>query len=357
MMRMIRILCVLIASLLASAAFADFVTISRDTANIRAEPDRDSAFILSAVRDDQFSLLDDGDQQNGYYHIDLPDIGEDGFVYRNRVRRSPGPLPGEGTVDVSRHVFGGLPNVSALNEEINVLGNMGYAVAYSEFRFNPTWSAYRLEGASSGSCQRRRSFLQDRRTDARVVHDDYTNTGYDRGHMAPNAGIGGRFGCTAQDQTFRLSNIVPQLPTLNQETWEAFERRESDLAEQFGAVSVITGPIYADTNAQFLCDVGIEVPVSFYKILIRETSPPQALAIVMGQDIQNQHPVSDFVTTIDSIEALTGIDFFTELADPIEDTLEMAQPSPDWGLDHVLNPTFVGVPRPLCTVSEDELFQ
>ena len=356
-MRSMRVLWALLPTLLASLAIADFVTVSRDTANVRAEPNRDSESILNSVRDDQFSLLDNGQQQNGYYHIDLPDIGADGFVYRNRVRRSAGPLTGDGIVDVSRHVFGGLPDVSSLNEEISVLGNIGYAVAYSEYRFNPTWSAYRLEGASSGSCERRRTFLQDRRTDARVVHDDYTNTGYDRGHMAPNSGIGGRFGCTAQNQTFRLSNIVPQLPTLNQETWEAFERRVSNLAGQFGAVSVITGPIYAENDPQFLCDVGIEVPVSFYKIVIRETQPPQALAIVMGQNVQNDHPVSDFVTTVDNVETLTGIDFFPELPNQIENTMESSQPSTDWGLDHVLDPSFTGAPRTLCTVSEDELTQ
>lgn len=357
MMRSIRILWTPLFLFLVSAAFADFVTVSRDTANVRVEPDSGAETILRAVRDDQFTLLDGGAQQSGYYHIDIPNIGSDGFIFRNRVRRTAGNLLGAGSVDVSRHVFGGLPDVSTLNEEINVLGNIGYAVAYSEFRFNPTWSAYRLEGASSGSCQRRRSFLQDRRTDARIIHDDYTNTGFDRGHMAPNSGIGGRFGCTAQNQTFRLSNIVPQLPTLNQETWESFERRVSNLAGEFGAVSVITGPIYADTDPQFLCDIGIEVPESFYKIVIRETQPPQALAIIMGQDVQDEHPVSDFVTTVDNVETLTGIDFFTELPDTIEDAMESSPPSAAWGLDHVLDPSFTGAPRTLCTVSEDDLPQ
>ena len=74
MMRSMRILWALLPTLLASFALADFVTVSRDTANIRVEPERDSEFILNAVRDDQFFLLDNGEQQNGYYHIDLADI-------------------------------------------------------------------------------------------------------------------------------------------------------------------------------------------------------------------------------------------------------------------------------------------
>ncbi len=95
--------------------------------------------------------------------------------------------------------------------------------------------------------------------------------------------------------------------------------------------------------------MGDGVPVSFHKILVRET---QALAIIMGQEIQNEHPVSDFVTTVDNIELLTDIDFFTSLTDSIENTMESSQPSAEWGLDHVLDPTFVGVPRDLCTVDD-----
>ena len=77
----------------------------------------------------------------------------------------------------------------------------------------------------------------------------------------------------------------------------------------------------------------------------------------MGQDVQNNHPVSNFVTTVDDVETLTGIDFFSELPNQIENAMESSPQSPDWGPDLVLDPSFIGALRTLCTVSEAELTQ
>ncbi len=55
----------------------------------------------------------------------------------------------------------------------------------------------------------------DTLTIAKVTHNDYTHSGYDRGHMAPNYAIATRYGQEAQKETFLMSNIVPQLGNLN----------------------------------------------------------------------------------------------------------------------------------------------
>lgn len=86
----------------------------------------------------------------------------------------------------------------------------------------------------------------DKRTAARVEPDDYTRSGYDRGHMAPNYGIATRFGRQAQEETFLMSNISPQKHGLNAGVWKTLEQRiATNYPGRFGEVWVLAGPVFA----------------------------------------------------------------------------------------------------------------
>ena len=141
-------------------------------------------------------------------------------------------------------VYAGIPRPSQKDPTLLVLRNTGYVAGYSESREDPLWVGYSLEGPPKGPGGKRPSkFETDVRTQSRVRHDEFTSTGYDRGHLAPNAGIAGRLGFAAQKETFLLTNIVPMTPDLNRRVWEKLERLESDAwAPRFGKVWVLTGP-------------------------------------------------------------------------------------------------------------------
>jgi len=78
--------------------------------------------------------------------------------------------------------YGGIPKSNA-----TIIENTGFTIGYSELRMNPLWVAYRVFHADNPVSSKRPSkFKVDNRTEAKVSHDDYTHSGYDRGHMAVN---------------------------------------------------------------------------------------------------------------------------------------------------------------------------
>jgi endonuclease G len=232
---------------------------------------------------------------------------------------APGVFVGNGA-DADRYTFAGLPEA---NRPLKILKNKGYIVGYDEARQNPAWVAYRLEyEADAGTVKRPHGFKTDRRTIARVRHQDYTNTGYDRGHMAPNYAIGRAHGAKAQIETFWMSNIVPQLPELNRGPWKALEQRiANDYLQHYRELWVITGPIFGDQSPRL--DSGVAVPSSFFKILVDVVEPGnvRVLTFTMPQQVKDDN-LRDYLTSVDAIEAKTGLDFFSSLNDQHEKRLE-----------------------------------
>jgi endonuclease G, mitochondrial len=233
------------------------------------------------------------------------------------------------SADVSS-LYAGVPKSS---EEIRILENPGFVVGYSDARENPLWVAFRLFPVTSTQTERRPSrFRTDSRTAARVRHADYTNSGYDRGHMAPNYAIATRYGRAAQLETFLMSNICPQRPTLNRQVWRRLEERVANgYANDLGEIWVVTGPIF-DADRELL-PTGVEIPDMFYQIILDELEgKPRALAFIVGQDVGSRFPLESFLVSVDAVERATGIDFFHELEDATERALEEPVPQALWNV-------------------------
>jgi len=100
-------------------------------------------------------------------------------------------------------------------------------------------------------------------------HNDYTNTGYDRGHMAPNAD----FNDTRENAlaTFFMANIWPQTPELNRVEWLKTENQTRNLAVEYVMVKVV---IIVDEFSEININ-GIQVPLNFkrrvYRLAFDET--------------------------------------------------------------------------------------
>ncbi|MBP7632715.1 DNA/RNA non-specific endonuclease [Candidatus Ozemobacteraceae bacterium] len=237
-------------------------------------------------------------------------------------------------------VYAGLPRPAQKDPTLSVLRNTGYVAGYSDSRQNPLWVGYSLEGSTKGPAGKRPSkFETDLRTQSKVRHDEFTSTGYDRGHLAPNAGIAARLGFEAQRETFLLSNIVPMEPDLNRRVWQKLERLESDVwAPRFGKVWILTGPVF-DDDRELLGEVNdrdrsrsrVEIPDAFYKIVIDEDGQEvRALPFLIPQAVRGTEAPRQFLTSIDRIEQLTGLDFLWALNDPHEDAIEKLIPANTW---------------------------
>jgi len=227
------------------------------------------------------------------------------------------------TESKEQHIYAGLPIATNYPNPIKRIDRTGYVLAYDEKRKNPAWVAYHLTAIEKKPTSKRPSrFNTDKTTEAKVSHKDYTHSGYDRGHMAPNYGISTRYGRAAQIETFLMSNIVPQKPNLNRGVWRELEMKVAKLANRFDGVYIITGPIY-DNQIETISKKNIEIPDSFYKIIIDlENNIPRALAFIMPQNVNRKDKPEKFLTNIDEIEKQTGLDFFADLEDSYESKFE-----------------------------------
>lgn len=234
----------------------------------------------------------------------------------------------------------GLPQVQsgiAQHGLTRIFRNDGFMLEYSERLANPLWVTYQVSEKKYNP-GKRPNFETDIRSFSRIAHSDYTGSGFDRGHMAPNYVIASRYGRNAQHDTFLMTNITPQKAQLNQKSWQRLEEViANDFSDWHGTFWVVTGPIFSD-NPQKIKGTDIAIPEAFYKILIQPTtasSPAKALAFIFPQNAKAKPSLMSFVVSIDEVEKQSGIDFFSQLPDELESTLESQINPQAWRLPEV----------------------
>ncbi|MEI7881639.1 MAG: DNA/RNA non-specific endonuclease [bacterium] len=223
-----------------------------------------------------------------------------------------------------RYCYAGAPRTTAsFPYQITVLTNTGYLVGYCETRKDPVWVCYRLFRPDNLQAPPRpKTFEPDPRTTGRAVSRDYTGSGYDRGHMAPNYAIAVCYGSQAQQETFLMSNIIPQRPALNRQVWERLEQTEiKDYACKYGRVWVIDGPVF---HGHDHLKGGEDIPDACYKIICREENgKPTVLAFIMPQTVNGSESAQQYLTSVREIEQETGLDFFSALPADLQQRFEM----------------------------------
>ena len=152
--------------------------------------------------------------------------------------------------------------------------------------------------------------------------EDYKNSGYSRGHLAPAQDF--KWSENAMSETFYLTNMVPQLQNYNGGIWLKAENAVRDSARITGVVYVVTGPVLTDGPYETIGDNRVAVPKECYKALlvIDENGGVHTIAMSIPQDAGKKESLSKYLMTVDELEALTGLDFFIELDDEIENAAE-----------------------------------
>jgi len=251
---------------------------------------------------------------------------------------------------VELYTYNGLPRNMKPEREIKILVNHGYAVGYSEALKVPLYVVYRFgnlkessENLKERSFERPPKFQVDLRTESKVHTNDYSGSGYDRGHMAPNYGLRTQYGHLAQIETFLMTNIVPQKGSLNRYTWASAERkiadnlaqddrRPNDGGDDIKDLWVTSGPVF-EGEIKFFGEKKIAVPTGFYKIIVRQPfyydASAQAIAIYYPHEPEAGEDKTQFVT-VDFIEEKTGLDFHPNLVDGIEEKMEKKKRGWNW---------------------------
>jgi DNA/RNA endonuclease G (NUC1)/PKD repeat protein len=200
------------------------------------------------------------------------------------------------------------------------------AIDYSDNLGEPNWASWDL---SSGDYvvggPRSSSFFTDTSLPAgfyQVHPSDYTNSGYDRGHMCPSADRSDN--TTDNDLVFLMSNIIPQNPNFNQGVWGNFEDYcRSLLSTQellitcgprgFGSTTIAGGHVYVSSNNW---KIVVCAPLGSGTAYSRLTNATAASIRVIAIDITNTNqtnPWQSFITSAKQLQTLTGFTFFNAL--------------------------------------------
>lgn len=254
-------------------------------------------------------------------------------------------IPGSKSTDSSiptrdNNLTLGNPSAAATTDRNNYLIDKGtYAVSYNASRGGPNWSGWHLSTAWKGSASRSNLFMPEPAIPAgayRVTTGDYTNTGFDRGHLCPSDD---RDATAAENQsTFYLSNVVPQAPACNRQSWRLLEEYTRSLLAAGNECYVVAGSwgqggTGDKGTVQTLAAGRLTVPSALWKVIVvlpvgnndaeRVSTQTRVIAVWMpntnavGSDKWTAYRVS-----VDEIEARTGYDLLSNVAKDVQRVIE-----------------------------------
>ncbi|MCU0411049.1 MAG: DNA/RNA non-specific endonuclease [Bacteroidetes bacterium] len=206
-----------------------------------------------------------------------------------------------------------------------------YALSYRPRHGQAEWVAYWLADTMlAPGAERRDRFRSDPSVPGGSARpSDYRGTGFDKGHLCPAADMS--WDSLAMEETFYMSNMSPQSPAFNRGIWKELEEFVRSAVRGGVSVFVITGPVLADTLRFIGRRTRVSIPAAFYKIIYRSADSTHRAAAFLLANAPSASPFVTSLVTIDSIEAVTGIDFFNALEDSAEQALECRIDTTWWG--------------------------
>jgi endonuclease G len=196
-----------------------------------------------------------------------------------------------------------------------ILTYTGFDLGYNEHFEQASWVVYVLtrEEIVSGTEERPDRFRPDTSIfTGSAALSDYRGSGFDRGHLAPAADM--KWSEQAMDESFLLSNISPQNPSFNRGIWKKLEEKVRQWAVEKDSLYVITGPVL-DPIRGVIGQNEVGVPGSYFKVLV-DLSPPEfgMIAFLLPNNGSSKE-LTDYAITVDSLEIVTGYDFFAGAPD------------------------------------------
>ena len=213
-----------------------------------------------------------------------------------------------------------------------IVHHNGYSLSYSEDHEQAEWVAYELKKEHLSNTNYERPYFEiDEAVGTGAAHwRNYKDSGYDRGHLCPAGDR--RYSKAAHDETFLTSNISPQTHDFNSGIWNTLEQQVRYWAKKYDGVFVVTGGVLKD-GLKSIGEEGVSVPNAFYKVVLDYNSgAPKMIGFLLPHENANK-ALRHFIVPVDSIEELTGIDFFPELEDKVEAILEAQSNFKSWDIN------------------------
>ena len=250
--------------------------------------------------------------------------------------------PGESPTRDSHLALGNPSNATAntLTPNNYLLSKVQYVLSYNNSRGSANWVSWHMSNAWKGSANRCDCFATDTQIPSsffRASSTSFSNTGFDRGHMCPSEDRDGS--STDNAATFLMSNMIPQAPNNNQITWNNFEAYCRTLLNQGNELYIVSGGYGSGGTGSLggitytIANGAITVPSRVWKAVVvlpigsndaaRVSSSTRVIAIdVPNTQTASSQPWQNYRTTVDNIEAQTGLNLFSLVADSVQASIE-----------------------------------
>jgi endonuclease G len=218
-----------------------------------------------------------------------------------------------------------------------------YTHSYNKSRGTPNWVSWHLSNAWKGSATRSTTFTTDATLPAgwyRVATGDYTNSGFDRGHMCPSEDRD--LSTTDNQATFKMTNIVPQAPVCNQQTWKYLEEYSRTLINSGKELYIYsgimgTGGTGSNGSANMIASGKVTVPAYVWKVIVvlptgsddisrvDSSANTRVIAVkVPNNQTVNAQTWGYYRVSVDDLESQLGYNFLSGVPSNIQNKLESA---------------------------------
>lgn len=246
--------------------------------------------------------------------------------------------------DPSEHLVMGNPSNAMTDVAMPtnyLLAKPQYVMSYHRDRGIANWVSWHLDSTWLGTTPRQDDFRNDTSLPAgwyQVQGTDYSGSGFDRGHLTPS---GDRTSTVSDNSaTFLMTNMMPQAPNNNQGPWEELESYCRTLVNQGNELYIIAGGAGSGGTGSgggvthTIANGNVTVPAVTWKVIIvlpvgandvdRVFKTTRTIAVIMpnNQSIGINTPWRNFRTSIDRVEGLTGLNFFSNIRPQIQNIIE-----------------------------------
>jgi endonuclease G, mitochondrial len=201
------------------------------------------------------------------------------------------------------------------------------------------WVSWHLSNNWLGNTPRQDDFRPDNLLPTnynRITTNDYTGTGFDRGHLC--ASMDRTKTVADNSATFNMTNMLPMAPEVNQNNWNVMELFINDKMNNGYEAYIISGGYGSGGKgnnggtANFIGSGDMQVPAYLYKIvallpngsgdLERMANARFITVVVPNDNSYGNQSWGNFRVSIDALEAASGLDFLTHLSEELQTTLE-----------------------------------
>jgi endonuclease G len=221
-------------------------------------------------------------------------------------------------------IMGKPSKTAAGNDDDFLVREPYFTLSYNNSKGTPNWVSWHLSTDHLGTAERRKRFIVDDllpENFSRIKHNDYTNSGFQRGHMCPHSDRAANKDMSFA--TFVMSNIVPQSSACNEGSWESLEAY--GVAGPIGKGGKGEHPTTGKAvEAETIADGKVTVPAKVFKVILvvdpEEGTNPRTwvdddsrlIAVIMPNDMTVEFDKwPQYRVSVDEVEKATDYTFFS----------------------------------------------